>query len=218
MTLLVLLEWSFSGYYTKWPVNWPIYRYFEKDCRKMCTRQSRTVSWVVLNALSFKEVWKNDTRGHGRMFVGAKKRNKSRFDWATVSGTVYWSYPILPFGIVACTFCPTTFLEIAVYAGADLGGGCRGCAPPWEDLPFSNTTGILQKKEKTMWLIGVEVEQETSAPPPKKNPGSARDTWQVLSFILLDKLHKYLRDFRLSRFDDPKGLLNQHTQCRTCPI
>ena len=25
-----------------------------------------------------------------------------------------------------------------------------------------------------MWFIGVEVEQETSAPPPKKNPGSAR--------------------------------------------
>ena len=24
-----------------------------------------------------------------------------------------------------------------------------------------------------MWLIGVQVEQETSAPPPKKNPGSA---------------------------------------------
>ena len=34
---------------------------------------------------------------------------------ATVSGTVNWSYPILPFGIVACTFFPTTFLEIAVY-------------------------------------------------------------------------------------------------------
>ena len=29
-------------------------------------------------------------------------------------GTVYWSYPILPFGIVACTSFPTTFLEIAV--------------------------------------------------------------------------------------------------------
>ena len=52
--------------------------------------------------------------------------------------------------------------------GADLGGGCRGC-PPWDDLRFSNTTGFLQKK----WFIGVEVEQETSAPPPKKNPGSA---------------------------------------------
>ena len=24
-----------------------------------------------------------------------------------------------------------------------------------------------------MWFIGVEGEQETSAPPPKKNPGSA---------------------------------------------
>ena len=26
-----------------------------------------------------------------------------------------------------------------------------------------------------MWFIGVEVEQETSASPPKKNPGSAPD-------------------------------------------
>ena len=31
-----------------------------------------------------------------------------------MSGTVYWSCPTLPFGIVACTFSPTTFLEIAV--------------------------------------------------------------------------------------------------------
>ena len=28
---------------------------------------------------------------------------------------------------------------------------------------------------QTMWFIGVEVEQEKSAPPPKKNPGSAPD-------------------------------------------
>ena len=27
-----------------------------------------------------------------------------------------------------------------------------------------------------MWFIGVEVEQEMSADPPKKNPGSAPDT------------------------------------------
>ena len=26
---------------------------------------------------------------------------------------------------------------------------------------------------RTMWFIGVEVEQDTSATPPKKNPGSA---------------------------------------------
>ena len=33
-----------------------------------------------------------------------------------------------------------------------------------------------------MWFIVVEVEQETRAPPPKKNPGSAPDlepTWAV---------------------------------------
>ena len=60
--------------------------------------------------------------------------------------------------------------------GAVLGGGGRACAlsppPHSDDLRFSNKTGILQKK-KTIWFIGVEVEQETSAPPPKKNPGSA---------------------------------------------
>ena len=60
-------------------------------------------------------------------------------------------------------------------------GGSRGrvqgvhtpLPPTWDDLRFSNTTGILQKKKKTMWFIGVEVEQETSALPPKTNPGSA---------------------------------------------
>ena len=28
-----------------------------------------------------------------------------------------------------------------------------------------------------MWFIGVEVEQETSAPPPKKYPGSAPEKY-----------------------------------------
>ena len=28
-----------------------------------------------------------------------------------------------------------------------------------------------------MWFIGVGVEQETRAPPPKKNPGSAPDIY-----------------------------------------
>ena len=45
--------------------------------------------------------------------------------------------------------------------------------PHRDDLRFSNMTGIPQKKKKTMWFIGVEVEQEMSAPPPTKNPGSA---------------------------------------------
>ena len=52
-------------------------------------------------------------------------------------------------------------------------GGSRGrvqgvrIPPPWDDLRFYNRTGILQKK-KTVWFIGVEAEQETSAPRPKK--------------------------------------------------
>ena len=56
-------------------------------------------------------------------------------------------------------------------SGADLVGRVQGVRTPppfWHDLRFSNTTGILQKKKNwTMWFIGVEVEQETSAPPPK---------------------------------------------------
>ena len=108
--------------------------------------------------------------------------------WAIIScGTVYYAMQggstfwvcgrnleVLPFKLelLSCTFL---FYWMSLYGaqnpGADLGGGCRGCAPPWDDLRFSNTTGVLQKK--TMWIIGVEVEQETSAPPPKKNSGSA---------------------------------------------
>ena len=67
---------------------------------------------------------------------------------------------------------------MAVQKLSSIRGGSRGRVqgvrppPSRDDLRFSNTTGILQKK-KTIWFIGVEVEQETSAPPPKKNPGSA---------------------------------------------
>ena len=48
------------------------------------------------------------------------------------------------------------------------------CAPP----PSEMTCGFLIqlafcKKKKKMWFTGVEVDQEKSAPPPKKNPGSA---------------------------------------------
>ena len=67
-------------------------------------------------------------------------------------------------------------------------GGSRGRVqgvrthPPRDDLRFSNTTGILRKK-KTMWFNVVEVERETSAPPPKKNPGSAPEDTVVLRII-----------------------------------
>ena len=98
-----------------------VYSYVEKGCRKKCTRQSRKVLRVVLNSSFFKEVWNNGTRGHGRTFASAERKATKVGSTAAVSWIVwivYWSHPILPFGIVACTFFPTTFLEI-VYRISD---------------------------------------------------------------------------------------------------
>ena len=43
-----------------------------------------------------------------------------------------------------------------------------------------------------MWFIGVEVEQETSAPPPKKNPGSAPVADCAKSFPSIESLKQTL--------------------------
>ena len=40
-------------------------------------------------------------------------------------------------------------------------------------LIMTNFPLYLIQLKKNMWFIGVEVEQETSAAPPKKNPGPA---------------------------------------------
>ena len=40
-----------------------------------------------------------------------------------------------------------------------------------------------------MWFIGVEVEQETGAPPPKKNPGSALDVVSPMLVIVHNRYH-----------------------------
>ena len=50
-----------------------------------------------------------------------------------------------------------------------------------------------------MWFIGVEVEQETSALPPKKNPESAPDVRYDLNVIKKSKLPFWPRGFG---FDD----------------
>ena len=81
-----------------------VYSYFEKGCRKKCTRQSWKVLWVVSSAMFFKEIWKNGTGGHGHMFASAKGKQQKYVRQLQSSETVYWWYPILPFGIVACTF------------------------------------------------------------------------------------------------------------------
>ena len=67
----------------------------------------------------------------------------------------------------------------------DLGGGCRGCAPPPPEMTFGSLIQLVFCEKKTMWFIGVEVEQETGAPPPKKNPGSAPAVLQLSPAISL---------------------------------
>ena len=65
----------------KRPRRWPCaYSYSEKGCRKKCTRQSRKVLWVILNALFFKEIWKNGTGGQDVCLRVLKESNKSSFD------------------------------------------------------------------------------------------------------------------------------------------
>ena len=59
-------------------------------------------------------------------------------------------------------------------------GGSRGRVqgvpiPPEMTCGFLIQRVFCKKKKKTMWFAGVEVEQGTSAPPPKKNPGSATE-------------------------------------------
>ena len=49
-------------------------------------------------------------------------------------------------------------------------GRVQGCAtPPPPEITCGFLIQLVFCKKKTVWFIGVEVEQETSAPPPKKS-------------------------------------------------
>ena len=69
-----------------------------------------------------------------------------------------------------CRLCPWEN-SLNRFSGADLGGGCRGCAPPppWDEA-FFLVLGFkicLPRRSVTSFLRG--------APHPNKNPGSAPD-------------------------------------------
>ena len=49
-----------------------------------------------------------------------------------------------------------------------------------------------------MWFIGVEVEQETSAPPPKKIPGSAPEKVVFLVLISINPEMKIILSVGIS--------------------
>ena len=65
-------------------------------------------------------------------------------------------------------------LDFIQYNGGESRGRVQGVrTPPPPEMTFGFLIQLVFCEKKTMWFIGVEVEQETSAPPPKKNPGSA---------------------------------------------
>ena len=62
--------------------------------------------------------------------------------------------------------------------------GVRNPPPPEMTCGFLIQLVFGQKKKKG--FIGIEVEQETSAPLPKKNPGSAPGTYQNVKLLCLE--------------------------------
>ena len=55
-----------------------------------------------------------------------------------------------------------------------------------------------------MWFIGVEVEKETSAPPPKKNPGSVPETSANLNTLNVQNPKTFMNTEKTSfRVDQP---------------
>ena len=59
--------------------------------------------------------------------------------------------------------------HVSIRTGADLGEGCRGCAPSPEMTCGFLIQLVFCKKKKLRGLLVLK----KSAPPPKKNPGSA---------------------------------------------
>ena len=95
----------------------------------------------------------------------------------------YRSYLIISFRIESMLFaffvlrfgiCSWISFGVIDFRGGSRGRvqGVRTPPPPEMTCGFLIQLVFCQKK-KTMWFIVVEVEQETGAPPPKKNPGSA---------------------------------------------
>ena len=53
-----------------------LYSYFERGCRKKCTRLSREALWVVLSSLFFEKFERIGTKGRGNVFASAKRKQQ----------------------------------------------------------------------------------------------------------------------------------------------
>ena len=76
------------------------------------------------------------------------------------------------------------------------------CTPP--EMTYGFLIQLVFCKKKTMWFIGVEVEKETSAPPPKKNPGSVPETSANLNTLNVQNPKTFMNTEKTSfRVDQP---------------
>ena len=95
-----------------------------KAVRKKRTQQSRKVLWVVLSSrfLDYSISGKSEKMARDAMDVCLqvlKESNKSRFDSYSVRNVPCWSYPRLPFGIVACAFFRQRFSKQLYFSEVD---------------------------------------------------------------------------------------------------
>ena len=86
--------------------------YFEKGCREKSTRQSQMLLLVFRGHCSSKTFERMTREAMDIRLRVLEESNKSRFDNYSIRNSIFWSYAILPVGIVTCTFFPTTFLEL----------------------------------------------------------------------------------------------------------
>ena len=99
-----------------------IYSYFEKGCRKKCTRQSWKILWVVLSSLFFRKRKKFETMALEAMAVCLrvlKESNKSRFDSYSIRNSVLI--------ISHTTFrdCPVQFFSDNLSRNSCIQGTCQ---------------------------------------------------------------------------------------------
>ena len=83
----------------------------------MSKKVHATVPKGIVGGFEFLVLQRNLKEWHKRPWTNVpecKRKATIEDSTATVSGTEYRSNTILPFGTVACTFFPTTFLELAV--------------------------------------------------------------------------------------------------------
>ena len=74
--------------------------------KSACDNPEIKVLWVVFSFLFFKEIWKNGTRGHARMFASAKGTQQSRLDSYSVRNSVV-------------SMCNATFRDCRVHSFFD---------------------------------------------------------------------------------------------------